>query len=327
MHHGTVSAAVRPIMREGLVPGKGDPKEYAEALARGDHFARSVYLSDTDEGARSYAETVAESRYDYPVVLTIRVPEDRINELLPDEEHEGDEGLSGYLRFEGTIPPEWIVRVEEQDDDGNWKEIPLRKAFDPNQPREPKGSPEGGRWTDGDGERVLTHEDNLVYWFEADDYTDAQKEGLREYTSGGERAAYYDGLLSAVEASGLTDKQILYSGFEDFGRLADLTPGAQYVPMRFISASTDQLVAEAFANGAVGGVLTIDAEAGTNAAQPHLVEGIDLSSLTTGDEDPMSPGGSHYLREVILHPKQVFTVVRVDKENKVVHLKARKELF
>lgn len=159
VHHGTVESVLASIMREGLVPGRGS----AEDLVDPDHpISRSVYVADTKGGARAYAETIADERFEYPVVLTARLPDSV--KLLPDDEHEEGEG---FFRIEGTIKPEWIVQAEVLEDNG-WKAIPLKdmtkgegrlvyividlnkyKKYTPTQPREPEGVPTGGRWVRG----------------------------------------------------------------------------------------------------------------------------------------------------------------------------------
>lgn len=190
-YHGTYGRILDSIAREGLVPGRNSKK--------------SVYVSDTYQGARVHAFDAAVREGSRPIILTVNFPDDIT--LMPDG--------SGSFRYPGRVPAKWIVGAEQLNEFGDWEAIPIPHRqpgepggfflkslvryiviedpdefakYDPNQPREPKGKPTGGRWKKTTEGGWIVHEreghepdlKSLVMWHGTSDEVveDILSEGL-----------------------------------------------------------------------------------------------------------------------------------------------------
>lgn len=112
VYHGTSAGNMSGISASGL---QGDPYNY---------------FTDTELAARGYA--VGDAKI-------LRV----LRERVPDLEYAGGSRFGGdNSKTSAAVIAE---DIEYLDDDGAWKPL-LSKAFNPNQPRHPKGTPEGGQW-------------------------------------------------------------------------------------------------------------------------------------------------------------------------------------
>lgn len=195
VYHGTSSAVVSKILKEGLlIEGPHTKDRNFEGYHYLGKRGESVYVAYSKYDAGGYAQHtvddyVAQIRHETglnepdarreflrePVVLTIAVPADRVKDFVPDEKD------FGSLRTTRSIPPEWIVAAERQplipEGPGplqwtrlapHWEQMDIGKADDaavliylvlfvdtpdddvskysPNQPRHPKGTPEGGQF-------------------------------------------------------------------------------------------------------------------------------------------------------------------------------------
>jgi len=110
LFHGTTTAYRAAIKEQGLIAAKGKGAD-AWARKRGWTVQRvqvagqavSVFLTADLEMAKQYADYAVEMGGGEPVILQIALPADAADRLL------ADENQAGGLRFEGTIPPDWIT--------------------------------------------------------------------------------------------------------------------------------------------------------------------------------------------------------------------------
>lgn len=132
LFHGTLAQNVDEILRKGIMEGEG----WGGANTRG------VFLSRTPEGAlywaklahqREHGERLEVSRFDREyrhiadrllAVLVVDIPDEEIGSLRADAEQFEDVGVNlpiedwreslrliGDARFDGKVPPEWVVGV------------------------------------------------------------------------------------------------------------------------------------------------------------------------------------------------------------------------
>lgn len=171
--HGTSDRALKSILEHGLLEtppqrnyelGYYDSPKYP---TRG----KSVFMTQEINAAIAYA---LNSDSHAPIILEVEVPDEFVDVIRRDELD------SRSVRFVGRIPPAWIKAVRRIDGDPfdvpdlrdplSWDRTELNKMsriyvvvdleayaeehgiekYDPNQPRVPAGTAEGGRWTDGD---------------------------------------------------------------------------------------------------------------------------------------------------------------------------------
>ena len=109
--HGTSSAYTESILRHGLEAGRAKgATAWAEQAGWGSVVTRvkvagqevSVFIAPSKEMALTYGDYAARLTGQEAVVFEVRVPESHAAKVKKDENSEG-------LRFEGAIPPEWIV--------------------------------------------------------------------------------------------------------------------------------------------------------------------------------------------------------------------------
>lgn len=172
-YHGTTKQAWEKIKTEGLVPG-GSPGADAWSerhgiinfmpLRIGDRAASAYVAIDFDQAINfaTYAATIQKGD---PLVLGVTLDRDDFVNVLVDEQGAQDWPLT-LLRHVGTIPPSKIenlgsgmfgedlgYRVEPLLDKSDSLTIylvivcePSAEKYSPNQPRHPKGTPEGGQF-------------------------------------------------------------------------------------------------------------------------------------------------------------------------------------
>lgn len=167
-YHGTSTAATKGIRKQGL--------NFNKAGSGADEFARqagwnqvykasindrpaSVYVTKSKEVAERYANyavnVAPEGVVAKSVILTIRVPKHVANLYKPDELSRPED----HAFRTSSVPPKWIKSYQIYDaaaEEGVaftfyavivCDESQTVDAFNPRQPRDPKGSPTGGQWT------------------------------------------------------------------------------------------------------------------------------------------------------------------------------------
>lgn len=125
-YHGTSKQALEGIRKDGLVPagGKGAFAAHAQLggflgkvmsffLSMGDRKA-SVYMTSSPTTAETYAQEVAKATGADPLVLRVRFPVGKYDQLV-DDPH-----ASGGVRLKGEIPPQWIDQYSKE---------PIREAL------------------------------------------------------------------------------------------------------------------------------------------------------------------------------------------------------
>lgn len=159
------------------------------------------------------------------------------------------------------------------------------KAYDPNQPRKPKGQPDGGQFADMDGvESVeITDEERRDYLYDelaeirerslTRDLTYEEAQVLTKYTQtskelnnalrqGRIEESYDTELLDdAISVSRLKDEVTVYRGFST-RVFDDLKPGAILEDRGYVSTSYDKRMAQEFA---LTRLVTIHLPKGANA--------------------------------------------------------------
>lgn len=113
-YHGTSSAAIASIKKHGLIVGqegggdewiRSNPEEFEEDIDR----PKSVYTAYSVQDAVQYSKYAAKVSGGTPVVLRIEIPLSVFNKYAID-----DETAAGAVRFERTIPPEWITILDDK---------------------------------------------------------------------------------------------------------------------------------------------------------------------------------------------------------------------
>lgn len=124
LFHGTSSAALASIKKDGLKPGGGKGGDAWFTVSRGHSFndahpefkaqpgligdrKASVYLADTADHALMFS-SIAQKMHpgSQPVVLEVDIPQSAVEKIHYDEGFRDPE--SGAFRFKGVIRPEWV---------------------------------------------------------------------------------------------------------------------------------------------------------------------------------------------------------------------------
>lgn len=117
LFHGTSSQLHSAIMREGLRPGRASSADAwakkhgwaVHAMTIGDRAA-SVYATPDRAAAERYARYAQEVHGGDPVILEVRIPRARRDELLSVDEED-----RSSVRFKGVVRPEWISMAKSDD--------------------------------------------------------------------------------------------------------------------------------------------------------------------------------------------------------------------
>lgn len=168
LYHGTAAAYLDDIRDNGIVVA-ADRRNFPEHFYTGER-GEVVFATDSMRVAQQYADTaIAGGQSKDFVVLRIKPPADA---MLAYDDKSFDSFMIGT-----RIPPEWITGYK-LGSDGRWSSWRtfakaamtfyivvlcdeagegVEKAYNPDQPRAPVGSPIGGRWIAGPGPIVLSN--------------------------------------------------------------------------------------------------------------------------------------------------------------------------
>lgn len=144
LYHVTPIENAERIVEEGFVPGKvvGPMQGFAPR-----HLGTYGWAS-RERALFEVQRAVEQGGSDWGdfAIIAVKVPRSHFGHLRADEDVGGPADswqesydTSGAAVYEGAVPRGWIetVLVDRRS---------LEKAYDPNQPRDPKGSETGGRW-------------------------------------------------------------------------------------------------------------------------------------------------------------------------------------
>lgn len=122
-YHGTSASLIHSIKTHGLVPSGSQEKEIGEKAKGGDAWAKtqgmdvhkftvgdramSVYITTNPSTAIQFAQTAAEMNSADPIVLKIKIPAARVQDIFIDE---FAPNMEAY-RFKGHITPNMIASV------------------------------------------------------------------------------------------------------------------------------------------------------------------------------------------------------------------------
>lgn len=117
--HGTTTEALASIKEHGLIPhgGKGadaylyqnfDPKKYDLAVFTAGDRALSVYVTHDIRQAHEFSNYATEVSSGKSLILAIEIPKEHQSRIVKDEQD------VQALRIKGSIPPEWIRRVDNK---------------------------------------------------------------------------------------------------------------------------------------------------------------------------------------------------------------------
>lgn len=123
LYHGTSSANVESIKREGLKPGHGLGAD-AWASMKGWHVAKesakrtpSVYASTSKINAENFAGVAAIVNPGKATLVELKIPKSQFEKHFVPDERSDKYSRPENFRYEGVIPPTWVAEAIDVSDD------------------------------------------------------------------------------------------------------------------------------------------------------------------------------------------------------------------
>jgi uncharacterized protein len=127
-YHGTSSGAAEAIFNEGLIPagsrGSNEwaiEKQFPISVSDLDKARAAVSLTEDASMARACSLIAADATGGFGVILKIKIPAHAVSKLKAESEME--------CRFEGNIPPEWIVGWKRSDGELEYVGVSIPESF------------------------------------------------------------------------------------------------------------------------------------------------------------------------------------------------------